>query len=95
MKGNNKFSDFIKEYARKLTDDDLRFLNVRLLQRIGSDVAEATELLQCNSEVDHWFSLGRNATDFYEMLDIVDISLQNEAKRRFSLHEAKKERIKE
>ena len=95
MKGN-RFSDTIKEYVRKLTDDDLRFLNVRLSQRIGSDVAEAIELLEHNAEVDHWLCLSKNANDFYDMIDAVDAVVQSEAKRRFTLHEAKKERaIKE
>jgi len=94
MKGN-RFSDTIKEYVRKLTDDDLRFLHMRLSQRIGSDLAEAIDLLQRNAEVDHWLSLSKSATDFYDMIDAVDVAVQNEVKRRFTLYEAKKERAKE
>ena len=92
MKGN-RLSDSIKEYARKLSDEDLRFLNMRLSQRIGADVAEAVELLQRNSDVDHWLGLSKSASDFYDMIDTVDVALQTEAKRRFSVHEAKKERV--
>jgi predicted CopG family antitoxin len=90
MKGNNKFSDVIKEYARKLSDDDLRFINMRLSQRVGADVAEAIELLQHNAEVDHWLGLSKSANELYDMIDTIDVTLQGESKRRFALHESKK-----
>ncbi len=86
MKGN-RFSDVVKEYSRKISDDDVRFLAMRLSQRIGADVAEAIELLQRNQELDHWLSLSKNANDLYDMIDLIDSTLQNEAKRRFTLHE--------
>lgn len=86
MKGN-RFSDTVKEYARKVSDDDLRYLHLRLSQRIGSDVAESIELLQRNSDIDHWLSQAKSASDFFDMIDIVDQAVQNETKRRFAGHE--------
>lgn len=86
MKGN-RFLDTVKEYVRKLNDEDLRFLHMRLFQRIGSDVGEAVELLQRNSDVDHWLGTSKNASDFFDMVDVVDTVVQNEAKRRFSVHD--------
>ena len=92
MKGNNKFSDTIKEYARKINDEDLRFLNMRLSQRVGADVSEAIELLQHNAEVDQWLCLSKSANELYDIIDTIDIILQGESKRRFALYESKKSR---
>jgi len=86
MKGN-RFTDTVKEYARKLNDDDLRFLQMRLSQRIGADLAEALETLQRNAEVDHWLSMAKSANELYDMVDAVDAALQNEIKRRFAIYE--------
>lgn len=69
------------------------FLQMRLSQRIGQDLAEAIEVLQRNAEVDHWLGLSKSASDFYDMIDAVEAALQNEVKRRFTLHEAKRERM--
>lgn len=91
MKGN-KFSDTVKEYVRKVSDDDLRFLHMRLTQRIGGDVAEAIEFLQRYQELDHWLCLAKTANDFFDMVDVLDAGMQSEMKRRFSLHEAKEKR---
>lgn len=82
MKG--KFSDTIKEYVRKLADDDIRLLHMRLSQRLGSDLAEAIEFMQKNPEVDYWLSASKNADDLYDMVDAIDHLVQNETKRRFS-----------
>jgi hypothetical protein len=86
MKGN-KFSDTAKDYARKLNDDELRFLSLRLSQRLGADLSEAIDVLQRNPDIDYWLSLSKNATEFYEMIDSVDALLQIEAKRRYSIQD--------
>lgn len=84
---SNRFSDTVREYVRRLNDDDLQYLQMRLFQRIGSDVAEAIELIQRNSDMDHWLGLSKNANDLFDMIDSVDLSIQNESRRRFAVHE--------
>ncbi len=86
MKGN-KFNDTVKEYSRKLNDDDLRFLQMRFDQRVGQDLGEALEFIQRNSDMDHWLSLSKSASDLFDMIDVVDVAIQNEAKRRFTVHD--------
>jgi hypothetical protein len=90
----NKFQDTLKEYAKKLSDDDLRWLNTRLTQRIGGDVGEAIEFMQDSQEMDRWLQLNNSAAEFFEMVDQIDIQLQYELKKRFSLHEQKAEKSK-
>jgi len=91
MKGN-KFLDTLKEYARKLSDDDLHYLHLRFSQRIGADVAEAIELIQQNADMDYWLSLAKTSTDFFDMIDIVDNGIQSEMKRRFAVYDTAKEK---
>lgn len=81
MKGN-RFFDTIKEYARKLSDDDLRFIHMRLSQRIGADVAEAVEFMQRNADINYWLDTSKSANEFFDMIDAIDNATQNEVKRR-------------
>lgn len=81
MKGN-RFFDTIKEYARRLSDDDLYFVATRLTQRVGSDVAEVVEFMQRNQDADYWLSGSKDANDFFDMIDATDNIIQNEFKRR-------------
>ena len=79
IKNNN---EMLKEYVRKLSEDDLKFISIRLTQRLGSDVGEVVELLQKNSEVDKWLSTSNNAEEFFDMVDLVEQQIQSEIKRR-------------
>jgi hypothetical protein len=88
---NNKFTDTVREFAKKLSDDDFRYLHIRLTYRVGPDVGEAVEFLQKFSELDQWFDLTKSASELFDMVDSVDFAIQSEAKRRTSLYE--KERV--
>ena len=90
----NKFQDTLKEYAKRLSDDDLRWVSIRLAQRIGADVGEAVEYIQKNPDMDKWLQLNNSATEFFDMVDQIDVQLQYELKKRFSLHEQKTEKSK-
>jgi hypothetical protein len=81
MKGN-RFFDTIKEYSRKLSDDDLYFIATRLAQRVGSDVGDVIEFMQRNQDVDYCLSGSKDANDFFDMIDAIDNIIQNEFKRR-------------
>ena len=84
-----KYTDVLREYAKRLNDEDLKFLNMRLTHRLGGDVGEAIEFMQRNQEVDRWLSTAGNATDFFDMLDQIDASVQQEVKKRFGGYEQK------
>lgn len=88
MKGT-KFTDIVKEYARKLSENDLRYLLMRFDQRIGPDVAEAIEWLEQNNDIKYWLSVAKNADEFFEMVDTVDHIIQTESRRRFNVHDLK------
>lgn len=89
-----KYTDVLREYAKRLNDDDLKYLNMRLTHRLGGDVGEAIEFMQRNQEIDRWLSSAGNATDFFDMLDSIDSSVQQEVKKRFGSYEQAKEKSK-
>jgi hypothetical protein len=91
---SNKGHEIIREYAKKLSDDELRYLNIRLTQRIGGDIAEAVECIQSNQEMDRWLSGASSASDFFDMVDQVDGYIQQEVKRRFFSYEQKEKAAK-
>jgi len=84
-----KYVDMVKDYIKKLTDDDIDYIRDRLLRRIGSDVAEVVEMLQGNPEMDWWLTQAETADDFFDMVDQVDSLVQQEAKKRFSNEQKK------
>lgn len=86
---NNKFQDAVREYVKKLSDDDIRFLNVRLNQRMGGDLGEAVECIQDSSDMDYWLSMADNATEFFDMVDLINQVINNELKKRFLTTERK------
>jgi len=78
-----KNTDNLKEYLKKLNDDDLKYLGARLSQRLGGDMAEAVDLMQKNQEVDHWLRSAGDSDEFFDMMDLVDDLVQQETRKRF------------
>ena len=88
-----RMKNVLKEYVKKLSDDGLKFINLRLSQRVGGDVAEAVEFLQQHPEMDRWLASAGSASDFFDMVDLVDATVQQEVRRR-STHEQKEQKGK-
>ena len=86
-----KFNDVAKEFSKKCDDEDIKFLDVRLAQRIGQDVAEAVEFLQRHHDMDKWLGSATSADEFFDMLDNVGICMQTESKKRFGHEQATKQ----
>jgi hypothetical protein len=73
----------VREYVRRLSEDDLRFLNSRLGQQLFGDRAEASGFLSQNREIDRWLSSAVTATEFFDGLDLVAEYVEKECARRF------------
>lgn len=78
-----KRSDVIRNWARELTDEDLRFVNIRLADRIGSDIYEVMQLMLRNKEVDYCYSVAKDASELFDIIDETEIIIQKEIKKRF------------
>lgn len=74
---------YLKEYCQRLSDDNLKFLNSRLDQRLSGDLAEALDFLGGVKEIDKWLSSADTCYDVYDMLDTVDESVRRECDRRY------------
>ena len=84
-----KHGDFLREYVRRLNDDDLKYLSTRMTYRVGSDLGEAVELIQKNQELDRWLAGAASCTAFFDMIDQLDGYIQQETKKRFGFYEQK------
>lgn len=79
-----KGDTFLKDYAGRLTDEQLRFLDMRLKHRLTGDLAEAVTFLSGSPDMDRHLSGAKGAMDFYDFLDAVQKSVEKEARRRHS-----------
>jgi hypothetical protein len=79
-----KYNDILREYSKRLNEDELKYISIRLARRLGGDLGEAVELIQKHSEVDRWLSSANSAGDFFDMIDQVDVYVQQEIKKRLS-----------
>lgn len=73
----------VKEFVKKISEDDLRWLQVRFKERVGSDLADALLLIQ-----DHYPELNRllanspNSDAVFNVADVIDKFISEELKRR-------------
>jgi hypothetical protein len=86
MKNNSKQEYLIREAVRqKLTDDDLKFLNSRLSQRYGGDLADCLTLIEDSyPDINRLLSSTVNADAVYDIVDSLQTAVQDEWKRRFA-----------
>lgn len=77
-----KTDAFLKEYVLKLSMDSLKFLSIRLSDRMGADMAEAAEFLSQNGEMDKYLLQSRSADEFYNLLDSILVHVDREIGRR-------------
>lgn len=70
------------EFAGSISEDDLRFLNARLVERLQGDVAEALEFMSHFKALDSMFSAAKSAEEVFDLCDGVTEVLQKECKKR-------------
>lgn len=79
-----KGDTFLKDYASRLNDDNLRFLDMRLKHRLTDDLADAVAFLSSSPDMDRHLSSAKGADEFYDMLDAVQKQVEREARKRYS-----------
>lgn len=72
----------LREFARSLSDDDLKWVYSRLNQRLGGDLGDAMEALQTNPEVDRLLASVNDADSFYDLADETGEYLERELRKR-------------
>jgi hypothetical protein len=76
---------YLREYCLKLSDDNVKFLQGRLSQRLGGDLAETVVFLSNVKEIDKWFLTASSCDEFYDMIDMVYFSVNKEHERRLGM----------
>lgn len=79
---DQKVPGFVREYVGRLSDDDVRFLLMRLDQRFHGDEPEALSFLQRDQAIDEWLGSAPSAAIFYSLLDTIQGCLEAEYRRR-------------
>ena len=74
----------IRDYVGKLNEDNLKFLNSRLGQRLSGDLPEALNFLSGNHEMDRYLASAKTCDDLYEMTDLIEWAVGKECDRRWS-----------
>ena len=73
----------LKEYARRLNDEDLKFVYFRLSQKLCGDRGEVAEFISQVKEIDRWLQSAGNCTEFFDMLDQLTEFVGKEYNHRF------------
>lgn len=77
----------LKEYVSSLSDDDLKYLDGRLNQRLSGDIAEVLNFLEKTSKVDTIMSKSKSADDLYDLVDAIQKIVLGEIQNRPRLFE--------
>lgn len=73
----------LKEFVRKLTDEDLKYLSVRFTQMLSGDRAEIVEFCSRNKDIDRFLSAASTSHEFFNLLDMVGDYVKKETSYRY------------
>lgn len=71
----------LKEYTRRLSDEDLQFLYSRLNQMLAGDLADVLNFLSYDREIDRWLNNAQSVDELYASIDLLHSYLEKEAKK--------------
>lgn len=77
-----KVDTILREYATKLSFDNLKWLTERFVERMGPDLSEAVDFISQNSEIDKILASARNHEEFWNSLDQISWHVEKEFARR-------------
>lgn len=73
---------YLKEYCQRLSDENLKFLNGRLNQKLGGDLAEVLDYFANVREIDRWLLSATDSDSLFSMIDTIHTSVIKEYERR-------------
>lgn len=74
----------VREFVRKLSEEDLRYLNTRFRRGISDDKAEAANFLSEDDEIDSYLRSATSGDDFCNLLNTIADSVRQEYSVRYS-----------
>jgi hypothetical protein len=78
-----KPESLLKEYAQRLSEENLKFVNGRLTQRLSGDLPEVLNFFSNNNDMDRWLSSAKNSWELFDMLDALHKFVDKEYSTRF------------
>lgn len=83
MMQTTRKGDPVRDFVRALPDEDLRFLQTRLGQRLGGDIGDAVAFAENSApDLSQFMGAAESATDYYARIDHIEAMVQGEARRR-------------
>lgn len=70
------------EFVSSSSDEELRFLNSRLTERLQGDIAEVLDFLSNHKTVDSILAAAKSADEVYSICDTITECVQKEYKKR-------------
>ena len=77
-----KLDSILKEYMGRLNVDTLKYLAIRLEDRVSGDLAEALDVVSKNSEIDKWLRSAETCDEFYDLVDTLQEYVCRELNKR-------------
>jgi len=75
-------SDVLREYVRKLTNEQIDFLRIRFRQRLCGDLGNIANELAKDPDIDAWLSESTSADEWFQMVDKLSVFVDKESERR-------------
>jgi hypothetical protein len=76
-------SNVVKEYVRRLSDDDLSSVVEKLTQPICGDRADVSLMFEKDKDLDRWLSQCKGANDWFDKVDLIqDLSVLEISRRQ-------------
>ncbi len=82
MKSQKDCKTVLVEYVTFLSDEELRYLGARLLERYSDDLATALNFMSTKASIDHILGATNTADELYQLCDVVGELIQKEARKR-------------
>lgn len=61
----------VREYVRRLSDDDLHNICTRLSQHVAGDWAECAMIFERDKEINRWLLSANGADEWFDMVDSI------------------------
>lgn len=72
----------VAECVRQISDDDIRWLGLRLTEKLGGDLAEAVDFLSKSDKLDAYLKSATNSNELFEAIDRIKDIVVGECKKR-------------
>lgn len=80
----------VREYVKRISNDDLSYLGVRFKQNLCGDGVDIANKLAEDAEIDKWLSTSGSSEEWFEMVDVIADHVKSEYSRRIDDGETKR-----